>query len=811
MSFFGDSYCAAKIFDMSDFRFLKENTHDNVLVIRERTVMSMESLNFIQFIELFAGFLGFTTLLPGLVFYRKVKRFPAAVRFLIYFIIGNFYIINLVQVLELALISYRSTLILFTFVPAGLAMVKIYRIPVIPYILKVAGELRHYILRELGFRSFMRHRLQEIEVFLRFVGRQLWRLFKEVCIDLPFLVVFIFVVWKLCGSGIIYNWGYGASDVPVHNYWINGLIDNKLYIAGIYPMGMHCMLYYLATLLNIPVYVTLRLFWLVQYSMVVLILLAFLKSCCRTRFLPWLGAIGYVGLNYFVGTSYSRFCATLPQEYGMLFILPSIYFLIAFFKMREDELKSGINRIRCTSSWLLLGFAMSFSLTMASHFYDTVIAGILCIGIAIGYGYWFWRKEYFCRIMLAGVLSILMALLPMAVAFLTGKELQGSMYWAMSIVGLMAYTELIYRILCLIVVAVTVMGTVLIVRGIKKGKITLSDKPVPQYALPVRIILQVLGVVMAVAVLYIGWTYRDTVLWGCKQNAFRLDDMNWVLYGIEAAVAVACIQRYLTGKMEGAASLAIILSDIMLGLLLVSGSLGWPMLMEPYRVCTYFAYLIPAVAVMTLDGVVNIFIPPGLVYLQRGTACVLTVAVLVNAGKADVLREPFGGGNLEMNEAILCTTNILRDNQGENDKWTIVSANDELRMTEAYGRHTETITFLEDMEYWNKNKEVTIPTDRVYFYIEKKPLNYGNGYGGKIPEVSEEEAEKALPENSGITAYNGTNRSVVMSRMYYWAQAFQKLYPNEMKVYYENERFVCYYIEQNTYRLYNFAINYGYN
>ena len=127
----------------------------------------MESLNLIQFIELFAGFLGFTTLLPGLVFYKKVKRFPAAVRFLIYFTIGNFYIINLVQVLELAFISYRSTLLLFTFVPAGLAMVKIYQIPVISYIKKVAGELRHYILRELGFRSFMRHRLQEIKVFLR--------------------------------------------------------------------------------------------------------------------------------------------------------------------------------------------------------------------------------------------------------------------------------------------------------------------------------------------------------------------------------------------------------------------------------------------------------------------------------------------------------------------------------------------------------------------------------------------------------------------------------------------------------------------
>ena len=132
-------------------------------------------------------------------------------------------------------------------------------------------------------------------------------------------------------------------------------------------------------------------------------------------------------------------------------------------------------------------------------------------------------------------------------------------------------------------------------------------------------------------------------------------------------------------------------------------------------------------------------------------------------------------------------------------------------MVEVYGRHTETIEFLGEMEYWNRSKEVTIPTEKVYFYIEKKPLNYANGYGGAIPEVSEEQAEQPLPENSGLNAYNGPRRSVTMSRMYYWAQKFMELYPNEMKVYYENDRFVCYYVEQNVYRLYNFAIDYVYN
>lgn len=773
--------------------------------------MSMETLNVIQFIQLFIGYLGFTVGLPALVFYRKAKRFPAAVRFLIYFTIGNFYIINLVQVLELLHISYRITLSMFTFGPAAILIVKIYHIPVASYLKKVLEECRHYILREMGFKTFMRHRWQEIKVFLRVAVRNLWRLLKENFLDIPFLVLFALLVWKVCGSGILHNWGYGASDIPVHNYWINGLIENNIFVAGIYPMGMHCMLYYLSTMLGIPVYVTLRLFWLVQYSMIAVMILAFLKGHCKTKFLPYLGIMLFVGAKYFNGISYSRYGATLPQEFGMLYILPAIFFMMEFFQTRKEELEKGINRIGCTSSWHLLGFAMSFSLTMSTHFYDTIIAGVICIGIAVGYGYWIWRKEYFFRILLAGILSILMAFLPMAVAFLTGKELQGSMYWAMNVIGLRDYTVLIFRILCIGVVAATVGGIILIVRGIKSGKISLENKEVPKHSLIGKLIFQLSSLVPLAAILLIGWKYRGTVLWGCEKNSFAVSNMNWVLYGIGAALSIGVLLRYFVAPMRGAGIFAMVVAEVILGLILVSGSLGWPMLMEPYRASIYLAYLIPVVLIMTVDGAVNLLFLDRFWETWQAVGLILTVVVIFYSTKLDWMRGPFGGGSLEMKEAILCTTNIMKDNEGQNHTWTIVSANDELRMIEEYGRHTETIEFLEDMEYWNRTKEVTIPTEKVYFYIEKKPLNYANGYGGEIPVVSEEQAEQPLPQNSGLAPYNGPRRSITMSRMYYWAQKFMELYPNELKIYFENDRFVCYYIEQNVYRLYNFAIYYGYN
>ena len=38
-----------------------------------------------------------------------------------------------------------------------------------------------------------------------------------------------------------------------------------------------------------------------------------------------------------------------------------------------------------------------------------------------------------------------------------------------------------------------------------------------------------------------------------------------------------------------------------------------------------------------------------------------------------------------------------------------------------------------------------------------------------------------------------------------------RLYPNDLDVYLETEQFICYRIEQNMYRLYDFAIDYDYN
>ena len=89
-------------------------------------------------------------------------------------------------------------------------------------------------------------------------------------------------------------------------------------------------------------------------------------------------------------------------------------------------------------------------------------------------------------------------------------------------------------------------------------------------------------------------------------------------------------------------------------------------------------------------------------------------------------------------------------------------------------------------------------------------MDYYGAYTGSGQSISKKGAAQSLPNFSG-DVYWTEKRWIVMSRMYYWAQAFMEKYPNDMKVYYESEDFVCYSIPQNMYHQYNFAIDYGYN
>ena len=81
--------------------------------------MSMTALVILQFMGIFAAYTGITTILPAVMFRRILKGRRLPEQFLMCYTFGNFYIINIVFVLQLLHISNRYTL---TAVTVGLSV-----------------------------------------------------------------------------------------------------------------------------------------------------------------------------------------------------------------------------------------------------------------------------------------------------------------------------------------------------------------------------------------------------------------------------------------------------------------------------------------------------------------------------------------------------------------------------------------------------------------------------------------------------------------------------------------------------------------
>jgi hypothetical protein len=253
---------------------------------------------------------------------------------------------------------------------------------------------------------------------------------------------------------------------------------------------------------------------------------------------------------------------------------------------------------------------------------------------------------------------------------------------------------------------------------------------------------------------------------------------------------------------------------LMMFAMFIPDELGLPTLMDKNRSRIYIVYMITILYSMLVDIVSCII---GSISkkttLRNAISFCLTVSVCTAGVLVLGVRSPMyisRNSVLETNGAVTCLSRLLKEHKGQMN-WTIVSANDETQMMDGQGYHYETITFLRYLKYADSQQRVTIPTKYVYFYIEKMPLNYTVAYKDSGQYISRAGAAKELPSSGGIDPYKAENRWIVMSKMYYWAESFRKLFPFDMTVYYEDDEFICYQLIQNESSLYNLLIDYNYN
>ena len=766
--------------------------------------MSMTTLITLRFVSIFAAYTGLTVLLPAIMFRRILAGRRLSEQFLMCYTFGNFYIINIVFAVQLLHISGFWTLVLFTAVPGILIWSRVNRVSLRELCMKTGIVCKKILQGSMGIKGFL-YRVKNRSMAV--LKKAVWLFYCEVvCNTLQWILAgaVIAALFWIYGRQLVLTYGYRASDIPVHLNWINQMSRGNLFASGVYPFGFHCMVYYLHAVFGFDTYVILCVFYLVQVFFIYIVLLAMLKLLCRSLYLPYAGIMVYILGSFWARQTYSRFGSSLPQEFGMIFVIPSVYFLIRFFQTEKKNLKNRETK-------LILGcFALAFSLTLAIHFYGTMIAGLCCIGIAVGFCTRFLNKEYFRRIMLTGIISVFLAVLPMGIAFAGGTPLQGSLGWGLSVInGDSSDTEDTSENEAAQKQAMEEMAARLIENtqnsnseSVQTGEIpVITEAPKHSLADKAREIPKKMK------------NLREMMIRRIQEFIINSQEQ-WCAYAVLVGIAVLILlglmfiilRRITYGEMLMSAGFCMGI----LTLLLCAGNLGLPVLMDPARCSIYYVYLLIVSITVLGDGLLYlIFMPRILTIPRNAVSFILTVSMAAGMIHQGLVKTPDFISDYVSNGAITCLTNIIKENKDET--WTIVSANDETQMGLDHGWHYETITFLRKQEHINKDTKLIIPTEKVYFFIEKIPLNYSVVYSGSGQSISKKGASQSLPNSGGIGMYQGEGRWILMSRMYYWAQAFMEMYPNEMKVYYESEDFVCYVTPQNMYHQYNFAIDYGYN
>lgn len=797
--------------------------------------MSMRVLSMAQFVEIFFAYSVATLLIPGLLLKEKLKELSFAERLTGYFLAGNFYCINLVFLLEFLHISCRVTLIFGTALPF---LIRGYK-----KCSEVSFGRERFQKFLLGFKALLsgtygvKTLLADITAWIsdkipEVKIKKIWKHIPELILCLAVVAGILYVY----GLNNFTEYGYKESDMPVHNYWINLMDKNQIFKMGVYPHGFHCMIYYLHVVFGIKTYVLLRLFSLVQVLFIHLAIVGCLRMICKARFTPYIAAGLYLMANIFGKNTYSRYASALPQEYGMLFILPVVCFAVRFLdeyaahlKETDEEKKQKKKR---RSRWYMAGLAISFSLSLTTHFYDTMIAGYLCLGIAAGYFFRIFRWRYLRQVVLAGFVSILLAVIPMGIGVAMGNPLQGSLGWGLNVIKGKSTSDSSANAEVDKKVVTTESGKKITIVGdvdeetieeIKKqvekqadaasqdsasgqdssdsGKASgVQQKSKTSEVMKLTTKEKVKGKFRII--------FSEIQTYVTNENPF----FAWCVIGGGAVLLVFGFFAFLLRRVDyGAMLLAMAVYTFIMCIMQSAGALGFPKLMDASRNSIFFAYTIVVIWALAADAAVYLLFGWfRRTWMMNLSSLLILVAAGCGIAEKGLVKEPVYVKALETNSAITCLTNIM--NEEQDFTWTIVSANDELRMVEEDGYHYEILDFLKNIKKGEKAKTFTISTNAVYFFIEKIPVNYaGTADGMELGGISEKYAREPLPAENGIKAYEGRERWVTMSHMYYWGQKFMELYPNEMEVYYESDDFVCYRLKQNGNSLYNFAIDYGYN
>lgn len=611
---------------------------------------------------------------------------------------------------------------------------------------------------------------QGIRQFFRNNGKKIFSRYILVYLMLFFsLGALIAGKWRL----VFDNYAYLTSDMYVHNDWINFMEQGDIFYDGVYPFGMHNMLSAFHKLSGLNLNVVFRYWGAFNCLLLAVMLWMFANRIFHSRVAALLPVVIYCVTDFTsVGYGY-RSIYTLPQETGMLFLFPCVYFLGRFLKNRKW--KDGIY------------FALSAAIILSMHFYTVIFAVLLCGSVCVVFIRDMFRKEMIKKLFLSVGLIVLISITPFVAGLVSGKYWQGSMTWAMGVINSSMEEE----------------GSAEADTEENEDQEEEADSAAEESGSVLQTIKSKLIAIYDLQV------EAMNSYWG---------PVFWVTMGLFVIYyAVLLLRRRVTWKDKMYAGVWIFL--FLLIIMYSYWILGIPKIMKEERMKMFIGYVAPLVLALPAEMICRIL--PGKVKVLGTAACCGMAAVLcyLTYGLGYMAEQTY----FYLEPSLAAKVCVKADDELEKGTWTIVSPVEAVSLVRNRGYHYELWEFISEMEMYRDDMYLEIPTQYVFFVLEKNPIDY-NMYrvaGVKyetmpldVEDASQLFTREALGiSETGVMKFYSIqeNRRIMEAKLYCWIEEYSKAFPDQMEVYMEDEECIVYKFEQNPYMLNNFAIDYGYN
>lgn len=707
---------------------------------------------------------------------------------------------------------------------------------------KFTGEgiqrVRQVLVGTRGVKLFLLQAISSMRHALRRGVKNLWRLSKGKRLEYLLLGVVVLFGMIYFSYGAFVDHSYGFGDMYTHHAWIYGLLEGKIFSAGIYPEAMHCFIYAMHQLFGIRVYSCMLFVAGVHVSTLLIAIYCFLKEVLKSRYTSLLIIASFLVLDLMCIDevfSMARLQWTLPQEFALYTQFLCALYLVRYLRTDRNPRKESGKRKWVVWDENLFLFMMALAASFAIHFYVTIMAFFLCASFAVFLLHRIFRKGNFRSLVAAVFAGVFIAAAPMGVAYATGIPFQGSIDWALNVIsgedtkeGRTQQAEAILN---------TEQGETVLPSATetKDSNTSLNGQSSDAHANGTGITQKTIPLTERLKRLAIKvWDVTEKKSGGLYSYGYATlygeERADWILRftALAAGIGVVCcliallIHRKIKIFFEG--YLGLTLASIAFMILYAAPFLGLPELIAGARVCSTGQLLILAMMFVPVDLFLYLIGLTVIRVVLPMVSIVLTGAIYVGANYFDVYHGFLYNELTRYNSVVDVTNNIIKN--FPQYSYTIVSPTDELYQVIEYGRHEEIYNFVKVIQ----SNAYSLPSEYIFLYVEKKPIQYAQSHFYTGPEwlakekytqyytmyfsegnqlnqstISDDYADRDfmffLKESQNYSDL--ASRTILESKLNRWCKQFEHNFPNDINTYYEDDDFVCYVIRQNTSRLFN--------